>query len=221
MFVLATGTHYPDLAPKYISLVFDSIYPFGDMIRDPNKLYGVFVLPISIYFAYGFGALEQGFNRFLKDHSRRLTIATTVATAIAATLWLSPVYNIFMVGYYSPVEWPEPYDSLQAQLQTLPPDSKVLYLPVSDFATFSSTGLATPNFNHTTIQDKDKYKATGDHMAFDTHMVTIFPFEGNDMMVMYFLQFIHNKLDENMTQLGGLLAKAGLTHLVMRATMSV
>ena len=217
VFLLATGTHYPELAPKYISLVFDSMYPFGDMIRDPNKLYGVFILPVSIYFAYGFGAIEQGFKRFLNQYSRPLTILSTGITAIAGVLWLGPVYNVFMVGYYSPVEWPEPYDRLQAQLQTLPTDSKVLYLPVSDFATFSSTGLATPDFNHAVIQDADKYKATGDHMAFDTRMDTIFPFEGNDMMVMYFLQFIHNKLDDgNITQLGGLLAKAGLTHLVMR-----
>ena len=215
IFVLATGTYFSALAPKYISLVFDSMYPFGDMIRDPNKLYGVLVLSISLFFAYGYQYIEEYVEknpiRFQDKHPIPWIIS------LAFMCWQWPVYHVFMLGYYAPIEWPAVYDRLHTELEKLPSTAKVLYLPVSDFATDPNTRVATPSFNHTTIGKKDIAKATADHMVFDTRKDTVFPFEGNDMMVMALLQFLHNQMDKNsISGVGGLVSKLGVTHVVLR-----
>jgi len=214
---VATGTYFPNFAPKYIGYVFDTPYPFGDMIRDPNKLYGVFILPFAIFIAYGVACID----RFLKSKSlikaNYTAYAFSGAIGLALFGWLNPVYQIFMNGYYKPVEWPSVYDDLQDKLENLPSDSKVLYLPFADFSTDPSILVASPEFNKANIQGRLLAKSTGDHMAFDTRVDTIFPFEGNDMMVMRFLQFLHHHLDsDHIDQIGGLVAKAGITHIVMR-----
>ena len=213
---IATGTYFPSFAARYISMVFDTMYPFGDMIRDPNKLYGVFILPAAIFIAYGFTALENLLKKLLSSDAKIKVGIGSFAT-VGLFLWFSPIYNIFFLGYYYPVEWPEAYDNLNAQLEALPEPHKVLYLPVSDFVTNPQINVASPEFNSNTIQGEDRPKATGDHMCFDTREDTIFPFEGNDMMVMYFLKYLHHHLDHHdIDDVGGLVSKAGITHIVMR-----
>ncbi len=213
---IATGTYFPSFAARYISMVFDTMYPFGDMIRDPNKLYGVFILPAAIFIGYGCTALEVGFKKIVsKDGLVSGGIASVMTVGLV--LWLGPIYHIFFLGYYYPVEWPTPYNNLQAELEALPDPHKVLYLPVSDFVTHPLINVASPAFNTGDIQDLNRPKATGDHMCFDTREDTIFPFEGNDMMVMYFLKYLHHQLDHhNIDGVGGLVAKAGITHIVLR-----
>ena len=212
---IASGTYLPSFAATYISMVFDTMYPFGDMIRDPNKLYGVFILPAAVFIAYGFTALEVALKKVLSLKKSLLLISTV--SAVGLLFWLSPTYNIFFLGYYTPVEWPDPYNNLQAQLESLPEPHKVLYLPVSDFVTHPDINVASPEFNNGTIQGLNRPKATGDHMCFDTREDTLFPFEGNDMMVMYFLKYLHHQMDHhNINDVGGLVSKAGITHIVLR-----
>ena len=147
-----------------------------------------------------------------------LVVCSSVVCSVAFFFWTKPIYEVFVLGFYAPIEWPDPYDNLQAQLQALPKESKVLYLPAPDFATQPNGSVASPDFNITTIQDEVVNKGTGDHMCFDTRVDTIFPFEGNDMMVMRYLEFIHHELDTgNVQDLAGILSKAGLTHVVMRS----
>lgn len=214
---VATGTYFPDFAPKYIGYVFNTPYPFGDMIRDPNKLYGIFILPIALFIAYGVAGVEHRFKRTAQQNSRTFSIGLSLAMATSIILWFNPVYQVYINGYYKPVPWPETYDALHTELEALSEDSKVLYLPAADFVTDPEIKVASPDFNKAEIQGELLSKSTGDHMCFDTRMDTLFPFEGNDMMVMQFLRFIHHHLDHgHLDEIGSLVSKAGITHIVMR-----
>ena len=214
---VATGTYFPDFAPKYIGYVFNTPYPFGDMIRDPNKLYGAFILPIALFIGYGVSGIENRFKRTKRENSRSFSIGLSLALATAIMLWFNPVYQVYINGYYKPVQWPDTYDAIQAELEGLPEDSKVLYLPVADFVTDPDIKVASPEFNKAVIQGELLSKSTGDHMCFDTRTDTLFPFEGNDMMVMQFLRFIHHHMDNgHLDEIGSLVSKAGITHIVMR-----
>ena len=212
VFLIASGTHFEDFAPRYIAMVFDSVYPFGDMIRDPNKLYGVAILPVSIFFGYGIQLLINKVYPFKYRNHVFLGLG-----ALSIFLWLQPIYEIYMMGYYKPVVWPKEYDELQAKLEELPKNRKILYLPVSDFAVDRTLKLSYPAFNTAWIQGADTPKATGDHMVFDTRSDTIFPYEGNDINVLYYLQYLHDTLESNSVDgFGGIVAKGGITHVVMR-----
>ena len=88
------------------------------------------------------------------------------------------------------------------------------HLPAPDFAT--SQMMSSPDFNVTTIQDEVVNKGTGDHMCFDTRVDTIFPFEGNDMMVMRYPEFIHHELDTGNVQDLGNTFQSGIDTRVHR-----
>lgn len=209
---LTTGTHFSVLAPTYISLVFDSVYPFGDMLRDPNKLYGVAILPISIFFCLG---IERSRHLVSKKASMKAALKYFIIAILC--FWMLPVYRIYMMGYYKPVLWSPEYDELQAEIEKLPENAKVLYLPVADFAVDKNVGFSSPDFNRTEIQGKEVQKATSSFLTLDSRRDTFFPFEGNDTNIFYFIWFIHHLLEqENIHQLGSLVAKAGITHIVVR-----
>ena len=213
---LTTGTHFNYLAPYYISLVFDSSYPFGDMLRDPNKLYGVCILPIALFFSLG----AQSIWKYCSQHFI-LKPSVICLTIVSIFFWILPIYHIFMMGYYQPVIWPPEYEELQTELKKLPDRSKVLYLPVGDLVVDKKTGFGSPDFNQALIQGITVPKATGDHLAFDSRIDTFFPHEGNDVNIIRFIWFLHNILDENnIGQFGSLVAKAGITHVVIRKDYS-
>lgn len=213
LFVLSSGTFSDELASTYISMVFDSPYPFGDMIRDPNKLYGVAALPIALCFGWGVD--------FLQRFKWRNIPLLRWEAFVCLILWLFPIYDVFMMGYYKPVVWPKEYEEMYTELESIGASReynfKVLYLPVSDFALDKRRGYTTPDFNTFELHGKTAYKATGDHVAFDTRHDTLFPFEGNDINVLYFLLYFHHLMDhEDLEHVGGLLSKGGITHIVMR-----
>ncbi len=213
VFLVASGTFFHPLASTYISMVFDSPYPFGDMIRDPNKLYGVAALPMALLFGWGIESLR----RF---QWKTIPILQWEGFLFLC-LWLYPIYDVFMLGFYAPVEWPSEYEEMYQEIEKISTehdgDIKVLYLPVADFAIDKRLGYTSPDFNNIDLHGKIHHKATGDHVAFDTRQDTIFPFEGNDINVMYFLLYFHHLMDEeDLQHVGALVAKGGITHIVMR-----
>ncbi len=213
LFLIASGTFFHPLAATYISLVFDSPYPFGDMIRDPNKLYGVAALPISLLVGWG--------TEWLRRYRWQGIPVLQWEALLFVSLWLYPIYDVFMLGFYAPVEWPaeyeEMFDAVDAVANEHNGNIKVLYLPVADFAIDRRLGYTSPDFNNIQLHGKTHHKATGDHVAFDTRQDTIFPFEGNDINVMYFLLYFHHLMDEeDLQHVGALAAKGGITHIVMR-----
>ena len=218
LLVFSSGTFFDLLASTYISMVFDTPYPFGDMIRDPNKLYGVAVLPMSLFLAWGVEALGRWLWRG-KPVWQWMTVALL-------SIWIYPIYETFVLGYYVPIVWPEEYQEMYDTLDDISKqrngDIKVLYLPAGDFALDLARGYSSPDFNTATIQGEVIPKATADHVAFDTRVDTVFPFEGNDINVFYFLMYVHHLLDtEKLEHVGTLFAKAGITHVVMREDHSV
>ncbi len=209
LWLLATGTRYEILAPYYLSMVFEAKYPLGDMIRDPNKIYGAALLPMALLIGWGWKSL------FL----RRVRIGWLALSVgmLAWISWVQPYYSVFMLGYYAPIEWPAAHYALHDQLKDLPPNSKVLYLPVADHVVNISDGLAHPDFNEVDIDGAKTPKATGDHMVFDSPVDTVFPYEGNDTAVGYVLRMIQDQLDRGDTKSALKLAKlAGVTHIVQR-----
>ena len=215
--LLASGTFFHPLASTYISLVFDSPYPLGDMIRDPNKLYGVVALPLALFVGWG--------TELLSRYKWRTIPFLQWEALLFICLWLYPIYEVFVLGFYAPVEWPPEYEEMYQELERVSQkhdgNIKVLYLPVADFAINRRLGYTSPDFNEITLHGKTHHKATGDHVAFDTRHDTIFPFEGNDINVMYFLLYFHHLMDEeDLEHVGSLVAKGGITHIMMRQDYS-
>ena len=143
LIVTSSGTYMHAIAPVYISMVFDAPYPFGDMIRDPNKLYGVAALPIALCVGWG--------CEFLKKYQWRNIPILQWETFLFICLWLYPIYDIYMLGFYQPVVWPDEYQEMQDELNQISNerdgDIKVLYLPVADFALDKRLGYTSPDFN--------------------------------------------------------------------------
>ena len=218
LFIVSSGTYFHPMASTYISMVFDTPYPFGDMIRDPNKLYGVSALPLALCFAWG--------AEYLRRFKYKSLPLLQWESAIFIVLWIYPIYKVFFLGFYFPVEWPEEYEQMQEEFSRISAehngDIKILYLPVSDFALDKRLGYTSPDFNEIELFGETHKKSTGDHVVFDTRHDTLFPFEGNDINVLYFLLYFHHLMDEeDLEHVGALASKAGITHILMRQDYSV
>ena len=95
------------------------------MIRDPNKLYGVVALPIGLCVGWG--------TEWLKRYRWKNIPILQWEALLFVCLWLYPIYDIFMLGFYMPVQWPEEYAEMNEELNKISADNggniKVLYLP--------------------------------------------------------------------------------------------
>ena len=131
------------------------------MIRDPNKLYGVVAVPIALCVGWG--------TEWLKRYRWKNIPILQWEALLFVCLWLYPIYDIFMLGFYMPVQWPEEYAEMNEELNKISADNggniKVLYLPVADFALDRRLGYTSPDFNEITIHGKPHHKSTGDHVA--------------------------------------------------------
>ncbi|UMV50063.1 hypothetical protein LMZ02_12205 [Paenibacillus macerans] len=223
--LVATGVKIPLLAKAFVLLVTKTPI-VGTMFRDPNKIVGLLAVNFSVLLSFGvIRALA-----WLKPPGCSRVVKAAAVLAVLGCLWIyvNPLREEFIKGYYMPVQIPAEYGELAAKLtdakQTNPKQtdpkqtdakqlgSKVLYFPIADNMIQSYNGVATPVWNQgNTFMEK----ATGDFQVYSSPKNTLFHHEGNAPSITYYFNFLQYLLDNGLSgKLGKLFAPFGIDQLV-------
>ncbi|MCM3700119.1 hypothetical protein [Paenibacillus macerans] len=208
--LVATGVKIPLFAKAFVLLVTKTPI-IGTMFRDPNKIVGLLAVNFSVLLSFGvIRALE-----WLKPPCVSRVVRTAGVLIVLGCLWIyvNPLREEFIKGYYKPVQIPAEYGELAAKL-TDPKQlgSKALYFPIADNMIQSYNGVATPEWNQgNTFMEK----ATGDFQVYSSPKNTLFHHEGNAPSITYYMNFLQYLLDNGLSsKLGKLFAPFGIDQLV-------
>lgn len=206
-FVIATGTYYNIFADFFIFLVME--VPFiGNIFRDPNKLIGLALFGLCALLPFGYYALVRLISKY-KVISIFMPYIVTVLVVISVFSYSDLWKDIFLNGYYKPIEIPAEYNNLwESGLEV----DRILYLPLSEHM-ISSYGVTTPVWN----KNPNKFgemKATGDFTVYNSPYNTVFHHEGNPTSISYYYRWLIYQLDNGLTdKFGNLVSAAGYSHL--------
>jgi hypothetical protein len=204
-FTAATGVKVDLLSGGFIFFV-TKVPMIGSMFRDPNKLVGLMAVGYSVLLIIGL----QHFYNLLgnKLYHNLIKIFAVCLVIIGFFFYIEPFHKNFIDGFYHPVETPSEYLEIQDKMIDKENfDSKVLYVPIADNMTQSSTGVATPFWNNNNNEDGID-KATGDVHVYTSQKNTIFHHEGNEKNISYFYNYIQYLLDTGKSSNIGTLASA-------------
>lgn len=203
--VVSTGVELNFFASIFV-LIVTKTPVIGTVFRDPNKLVGLMAIGNSVLLTFGLQSVLLHLDRL---RFRAVTKATMIFVVIAAFIgYDKPFLDHFVSGFYSPVAVRQEYLDLQDNLKNTGDfDSKLLYVPIADNMTQSTTGVATPYWN-INADPNGIAKATGDIQVYSSQKNTIFHHEGNTLSIMYYMNFLQYLLDKGLTSNMGLLASA-------------
>jgi len=191
---LSTGVKTESTAEIFIFFV-TKIPIIGSMFRDPDKLVGILTFSYSCLFVFGIISLGE----ILTDRQRIGTIIkfTLLASMVISIFWyLNPYREIFIKGFYSPIEVPEDYQVLNNQFLNEESKGKVLYIPTSENMIQSHTGVATPYWNN---NEGGFEKPTGDFHIYNSLKDTVFHHEGSIPEISYYMSYLQYLLDRGLS----------------------
>ena len=200
----STGTKIEEIAPYFV-LVVTKLPVIGSMFRDPNKLVGLLAVGFSLLLTFGVEQILIKFKDSYKSYAVKGTLIVTIITSL--NFYIAPFKAEFIDGFYSPVEIPEAMKDVQENFYDGGKFSRVLYLPIADNMTQSSTGIATPRWNKNP-NFTGAVKATGDIHVYTSTKNTIFHHEGNIMGITYYLGYLQHLMDRGISRNIGSMLRA-------------
>lgn len=189
--ILCTGVYYPKISKLFLLSV--QIPVIGNMFRDPNKLIGLLALCFSILLVFG---IEWVINLFLKGNFSKLAIFPLILlVGISLGAYLIPMKNLYVEHFYIPVEEPEDYTTLRTYYKNKKNHYGV-YMPIADDMTRPFNRVTTPYWNE---NEKQIPKATGDLHIYNSPILTLFQYEGNDAIISYYMRYLQYLMDQGRT----------------------
>lgn len=208
LLLLSTGTYYKPIAPLF--LFFANLPIIGSIFREPNKMVGLFVFPLSILLTFGLESLLRLLAK--ASYHRWLEGALLLLSAVMLFFFLHPMKYLYVDKYLQPIPEPEDYKAL-AQYFEAKDDIYAIYTPTAEAMIRPGIHISTPYWN--VPETGGDYKPTGDIHIYQSPVDTLFHHEGNVATISHYFNFMQYVLDQGRSDKMHILYQGlGATHAI-------